>query len=179
VSLGVQAEGYWEVVGGLKEEERIAKSGNFLIDSESKLAAAESMMEMMGGIGMGDWKMESAKPMEMGGGISTARPQEKAAGDLRLRLSTQPELAKVGENTLRIEVRDTRGQPVTNATLILEYTMDMPGMMIEKTQALHTSGGIYEAKVRFAMAGPWGVTVSIQRPGQAEVRERFTINASL
>jgi len=53
--------------------------------------------------------------------------------------------------------------------------MDMPGMMIDKAQASHTRGGVYEAKVRFTMAGPWGVTVSIQRPGQAEVRERFTV----
>jgi membrane fusion protein, copper/silver efflux system len=56
--------------------------------------------------------------------------------------------------------------------------MDMPGMMIEKAQASHAGGGVYEAKLRLAMAGPWGVTVSIQRPGQAEVRERFTVNAS-
>ena len=179
VILGVQAEGYWEVVGGLKEEERIAKSGNFLIDSESKLAAAESMMERMGGIGMGDWKMESAKPMEMDGGtLAVAGPQEKTAGDLRLRLRTQPDPAKVGDNRLRIEVKDTRGQPVTDAILTLDYTMDMPGMMIEKAQASHAGGGVYEARLRFAMAGPWGVTVGIQRPGQAEVRERFTVNAS-
>jgi Cu(I)/Ag(I) efflux system membrane fusion protein len=180
VSLGVQADEYWEVVDGLKEKERIAKSGNFLIDSESKLAAAESMMGRMGSIGMGDWKMESAKPMEMEGGMGAAGagPQEKTAGDLRLRLRTQPDPAKVGDNRLRIEVKDTRGQPITNATLSLEYTMDMPGMMIDKAQASHAGEGIYEAKLRFAMAGPWGVTVSIQRPGQAEVRERFTVHAS-
>jgi Cu(I)/Ag(I) efflux system membrane fusion protein len=179
VTLGVQTDGYWEVVGGLKEEERIAKSGNFLIDSESKLAAAESMMARMGGIGMGDWKMESAKPMEMDRGtLAMVGPQEKTAGDLRLRLRTQPDPAKVGDNTLLIEVKDTRGQPVTDATLTLDYTMDMPGMPIEKAQALHLGEGIYEAKVRLTMAGPWGVTVSIQRPGQAEVRERFTVNAS-
>ncbi len=179
VSLGAQTDGHWEVLGGLKEGERIATSGNFLIDSESKLAAAESMMGMMGQIGMGDWKMESAKPMEMGGGTGTsAGPQEKTIGDLRLRISTEPEPAKVGDTTLRIEVKDARGQPVTDATFTLDYTMDMPGMMIDKAQASHAGGGIYEAKLRFAMAGPWGVTVSIQRPGQAEVRERFTVHAS-
>lgn len=179
VTLGMQTEGYWEVLGGLGEGERIASSGNFLIDSESKLAAAESMMAMMGQIGMGDWKMESAKPMEMGGGTPAAGPQEKAIGDLRLRISTQPEPAKVGENTLRIQVKDARDQPVTDAAAALEYTMDMPGMPIEKAQVRHIGGGVYEAQVRFTMAGPWGVMVSVQRPGQAELRERFTINASL
>ena len=67
VTLGAQADGYWEVLDGLQGGDKIVTSGNFLIDSESKLAAATSMMGMMGQIGMGDWKMESAKPMEMGG----------------------------------------------------------------------------------------------------------------
>jgi hypothetical protein len=53
--------------------------------------------------------------------------------------------------------------------------MDMPGMMIDKAEAKSVDEGIYEAPVRFSMAGPWGVTVSIQRPGQAEARERFTV----
>jgi membrane fusion protein, copper/silver efflux system len=180
VTLGTQANGYWEVVNGLREGERIATSGNFLIDSESKLAAAESMMGMMGQIGMGDWKMESAKPMEMGGGTGApAGPQEKTTGDLKLRLHTEPEPAKMGDNRLHIEVKDARGQLVTDATLTLEYTMDMPGMPIDKAQVTHVGNGVYEAKVRFTMAGPWGVTVSVQRPGQREVRERFTVNASL
>jgi Cu(I)/Ag(I) efflux system membrane fusion protein len=176
VTLGTQAEGYWEVLGGLKAGDRIVTSGNFLIDSESKLAAAESMMGMMGQIGMGDWKMESAKPMEMGGKMGAmAGPQEKSVGNLKLRVSTAPEPATLGDNRLRIEVTDAQGQPVTDAAVALEYTMDMPGMMIDKAQASHTRAGVYEAKVRFTMAGPWGVTVSVQRPGQAEIRERFAV----
>jgi hypothetical protein len=73
-------------------------------------------------------------------------------------------------------VKDSGGQPVTDAVVSLEYTMDMPGMMIDKAEAKHTGDGVYEAPVRFTMAGPWGVTVSIQRPGQAEARERFTVS---
>jgi len=75
-------------------------------------------------------------------------------------------------------VKDAQGNPVTDATVALEYTMDMPGMTIDKVQASHTREDVYEAKVRFTMAGPWGVTVGVQRPGQSEVRERFTVNAS-
>ncbi len=179
VSLGVQADGYLEVLGGVEAGEKIAASGNFLIDSESKLAAAESMMAMMGQIGMADWKMESAKPMEMAGGPEAIGPSEKAAGSLKLRLRTQPEPAQVGDNLLRIELRDAHDQPVTDAELAIEYTMDMPGMLIDKAQARHIGEGVYEAKVRFTMAGPWGVTLSIKRPGQAEVRERFTVHAHL
>jgi Cu(I)/Ag(I) efflux system membrane fusion protein len=178
VTLGAQADGYVGILSGLSAGERVVTSGTFLIDSESKLAAAESMMAMMGAIGMGDWKMEGAKPMEMGGGTAAmAGPQEKTAGHLKLRVRTEPAPATLGENTLRVEVKDAQGQPVTDATVALEYTMDMPGMMIDQAQASHTGEGIYEATVRFTMAGPWGITVSVRRPGQAEVRERFTVQA--
>lgn len=42
VTLGRQAGNYYEVLGGLKEGERVVTSANFLIDSESKIKAAVS-----------------------------------------------------------------------------------------------------------------------------------------
>jgi len=40
VRAGRRAEGYYEIVQGLKEGERVATSANFLIDSESRIRAA-------------------------------------------------------------------------------------------------------------------------------------------
>ncbi len=176
VKLGVKADSRFAVLDGLAAGERVVTSGNFLLDSESKLQSATSMMGMMGAIGMGDWQMESAKPMEMGAQTAQAKPTEKKVGSLTVTVSTAAESAKLGDNTLRIQVKDSAGQPVTDATVSLDYTMDMPGMLIDKAEAKHTGEGVYEAPVRFAMAGPWGVTVSIRRPGQAEARERFTVS---
>lgn len=178
VRLGVAASGYYEVLDGLREGEQVAASGTFLIDSESKLKAAESMMAMMGQIGMGDWRMESAKPMEMEGKVGEASA-ERSIGGFKVKLATEPEPAKVGDNRLTLTLVDERGQPVSDAQIVLEYTMDMPGMTIDRAEARHLGQGLYEAKVRFTMAGPWGVTVAIKRPGQAEVRGRVTIHASL
>ncbi|MBI3757771.1 MAG: efflux RND transporter periplasmic adaptor subunit [Deltaproteobacteria bacterium] len=178
VKLGVKADSRFAVLNGLSAGERVVTSGNFLLDSESKLQSATSMMGMMGAIGMGDWKMESARPMEMGAQTAQAQPAEKKVGSLTVTVSTAPDTAKLGENTLRIQVKDGTGKPVTDAAVSLEYTMDMPGMLIDKAAAKHTGDGVYEAPVRFAMAGPWGVTVSIQRPGQAEARARFSIGVS-
>jgi Cu(I)/Ag(I) efflux system membrane fusion protein len=175
VKLGVQADSRYAVLDGLTAGERVVTSGNFLLDSESKLQSASSMMGMMGAIGMGDWKMESAKPMEMGTQTAPAQPAEKKVGTLSVTVSTSTVPAKLGENTLRIKVKDSTGKPVTDAAVSVDYTMDMPGMMIDKAEAKHVNDGVYEAPVRFAMAGPWGVTVSILRPGQAEARERFTV----
>lgn len=175
IKLGVKADSRFVVLDGLAAGERVVTSGNFLLDSESKLRSATSMMGMMGALGMADWKMESARPMEMGTQTAQAKPTEKKVGAFRVTVSTAPEAAKLGENTLRIQVKDGTDKPVTDAVVNLEYSMDMPGMMIDKAAAKHTGAGVYEAPVRFTMTGPWGVTVGIQRGGQPEVRERFTV----
>ena len=44
VTLGVKAQNYYEVLRGLTENEEVVTSGNFLIDSESKLNAVLSQM---------------------------------------------------------------------------------------------------------------------------------------
>jgi multidrug efflux pump subunit AcrA (membrane-fusion protein) len=40
VALGREAQGYWEVLGGVEPGERVVTSANFLIDSESRFRAA-------------------------------------------------------------------------------------------------------------------------------------------
>ena len=40
VELGAKADGYYEVLRGLKEGENVVTRANFLIDSESKIQAA-------------------------------------------------------------------------------------------------------------------------------------------
>jgi multidrug efflux pump subunit AcrA (membrane-fusion protein) len=42
VKLGYKATNYYEVLAGLKEGEEVVTSGNFLIDSESRLKSAIS-----------------------------------------------------------------------------------------------------------------------------------------
>jgi Cu(I)/Ag(I) efflux system membrane fusion protein len=57
VKLGVQSEGYVQVLDGIKEGERIVVSSQFLIDSESNLKAAISQMSGHAG-------MDMSKPMK-------------------------------------------------------------------------------------------------------------------
>ena len=40
VTVGVQADGYYEIKAGVAEGEQVVTSGNFLIDSESRLKGA-------------------------------------------------------------------------------------------------------------------------------------------
>jgi membrane fusion protein, copper/silver efflux system len=176
VKVGSRFDDHVEVREGLSAGERVVTSANFLVDSESKLQAAESMMGMMGAIGMGDWKMESARPMEMGG--EGGPGQEKRVGDLTVAVSAAAEPATVGENPIRVRVRNASGAPVTGATVSFSYTMDMPGMSIEQARAEERGDGVYEGSARFTMAGPWGLVVQIERPGKAPVREKFTLRVS-
>ena len=57
VKLGVQSEGYVQVLDGIKEGEKLVISSQFLIDSESNLKAAISQMSGHAG-------MDMSKPME-------------------------------------------------------------------------------------------------------------------
>ena len=177
VRLGQRFEGAVEVLEGLAAGERVVTSANFLVDSESRLQAAESMMGMMGALGMGGVKMETARPMEMGGG-GGGGPEEKQVGDLRVAVSPAREPTGLGENTLHVRVRDATGAPVVGARVSFTYTMDMPGMAIEEAAARDLGDGVYEGSARFTMGGPWSVVVQVERPGKPPVREKFTLRVA-
>jgi Cu(I)/Ag(I) efflux system membrane fusion protein len=194
VKVGDRFDDTLEIVDGLQPGERIVTSGNFLVDSESKLQAAESMMSMMGAIGMGDWKMESAKPMNMDGGGATVpvqpppstpaaapsaqSPQEKQLGNLLVAVGPASEPTTTGDSPIQVRLRDTKGQPVTGAKVSFSYTMDMPGMRIEQSEAKEVGNGLYQGIARFTMGGPWGLVVQIERSGMPAAREKFTVRVS-
>jgi Cu(I)/Ag(I) efflux system membrane fusion protein len=168
VKLGSKMDGFYQVTAGLKAGDKIAASSAFLLDSESRLAEAMGAMAGMSGMSMEGMKMDTP---------SKAGPAEKKVGDLTLTLSTQPEKTKAGENTLRLKIVDKSGKPVTDAQVEFQYTMAMPGMVLSKMEAKHSKDGFYEGKVTFSMTGTWDITVSVRRPGQKEIQERFKLTA--
>ena len=183
VRLGGRFDDAVEVLDGVAAGERVVTSANFLVDSESKLQAAESMMGMMGALGMGHVTMEGARPMQMGGGEAAApggagAGETKQMGDLRVTVFPARETATVGENAIRVRVEDAAGAPVAGAGVSFSYTMDMPGMAIEEARARELGGGVYEGAARFAMGGPWSLVVQIERPGKPPLRERFTLRVA-
>jgi Cu(I)/Ag(I) efflux system membrane fusion protein len=177
VKLGAKMDGFYQVAAGLEEGQKIAASSAFLLDSESRLA--EAMGAMTGMPGMSMEGMAGMPGME---GMKTdtrtkAAPMEKKVGDLTLTLSTQPEKTKAGENTLRLKIVDKSGKPVNDAQVSFQYTMNMPGMVLSKTDAKLSKDGFYETKANFGMAGEWDVTVIVRRPGQKEIQEKFKVIA--
>ncbi len=196
VRLGPKVGSYYEVVEGLEKGERIVTSGTFLLDSESKLSASTNMM---GSLGMGGIKMEQAQmgQMDMGGmdmggmeqdknmtqretatakNVSSGKMEKKAEG-LTLVFSTDPTPVRIGENRIQVTVTDAAGKPVSHAKVRLTFTMPMPGMIPATVPMTEGKPGIYVAKVNLGMAGQWDLTIEIQRPGQPDVKETFSVIA--
>jgi len=173
VKLGAKMDGFYQVISGLKEGEKIAASSAFLLDSESRLSEAMGAMAGMAGM-EGTKGMEAVKDMKMDAPAKSG-PMEKKLSDVTLTLSTQPEKAKAGENILRLKITDKSGKPVTDAQVSFQYTMAMAGMAVSKADAKLAKDGFYETKTNLAMAGSWEVTVMVRRPGQKEIQEKFNV----
>jgi Cu(I)/Ag(I) efflux system membrane fusion protein len=180
VKLGSKMDGYYRVLSGLSEGERVAASSAFLLDSESRLSEAMGAMAGMPGMSMpgmaGMQGMEGMKDMKMDA-PTKAGPQEKKVQDLTLTLSTQPEKPKAGENMLRLKITDKAGNPVKDAQVSFQYTMNMPGMVLSKADAKLSKDGFYESKANMGMSGDWAVTVIVRRPGQKDIQEKFKVVA--
>ncbi|WP_455243871.1 efflux RND transporter periplasmic adaptor subunit [Petrachloros mirabilis] len=186
VKLGPRIGSYLEVSEGLAEGEQIVTSGNFLIDSESKLMAATNMM---GALGMGGIRMEQARMgdmdmggMDMGGTMSEQTEQVapmtgKKVGGITMMLSTEPTVPRVGENVIRVNLKEESRRPASASKVLLTYTMPMPGMVPATIPMALQKDGVYQAKANLGMAGQWDLTVTIQRPGQQELKETFSVIA--
>jgi hypothetical protein len=168
VKLGGKYDKYYEVLAGLKPGEKILASASFLLDSETRLHEAMGAMAGMPGMDMGDTSKQSA---------AADLSAEKKAGDLTLTLETQPQKPRLGENIIRIKIRDAKGNPVQDATVNVSSTMAMPGMAVGKSAAKRLKDGVYEAMVNLAMAGAWEIGVTVERPGQKPVQEKFMVRA--
>ena len=113
-------------------------------------------------------------------GIAYAKDYEvkKKAGqyDVEVKIDKNPPV--VGDNNVSIEIKDESGKHVTDAKVIVDYSMPaMPGMpaMNYKTDAT-LSGSIYKAVMNLSMSGGWNITVKIVRAGKTS-SAKFSIDA--
>jgi hypothetical protein len=113
-------------------------------------------------------------------GIAFAKDYEvtKKAGefDVLVRIDKNPPV--VGDNNISIEIKDSSGKPVTDATVKVDYGMSaMPGMpaMNYKADAV-LKGSEYKAVMNLSMSGPWNIAVKITRAGKTS-SAKFSIDA--
>src|SRR5947207_4423618 len=166
VELGPQVGDELVVTKGLKAEEQIVTSANFLIDSEAQLqAAAGAFVPPPPGAGQ-------AASM-------SAATQQQEIGEL----TTDPDPPHKGSNVVRVKLTGQDGQPTTGANVTVTFYMAaMPamGMAAMKTviNASDKGGGMYEGWGDLGSGGTWQVTITAVQNGQTIASKQLTLNAT-
>jgi len=100
------------------------------------------------------------------------------AGEYNVSVKFDKNAPSTGANNVEIQVTDSSGKYVTDATVKVDYSMPaMPGMpaMNYKTNAV-LSGNKYSAKLDISMSGAWNIAVKITKDGKTSTL-KFNIDA--
>lgn len=103
---------------------------------------------------------------------------KKKAGDYNVEIKIDRNPPIVGDNNLTVEIKDASGKQVTDAKVLIDYSMPpMPGMppMNYKADA-ELKGSEYRAKMNLSMSGSWNIAVKVTRAGKTSTA-KFTVDA--
>lgn len=95
-------------------------------------------------------------------GTSQSSTVTVAAGTLRIAAAIEPNPPGQRDNVLRVSIRDSKNQPVSDAQVSVTYSMPAMGAMPEmRGEAVVTQGedGAYAASFDLPMAGSWTLIV--------------------
>ncbi len=163
VQLGSRVGDDFIVLKGLKVDEQIVTSANFLIDSESQLQAA----------------LASFAPPPPGAGSASATNAPQGNVDL----SSEPNPPRKGDNLFRAKLTDAGGASISGAEVSVTYFMPaMPAMGMAAMRMpviLNDRGnGLYEGSGKLESGGNWQVTISAKKNGQLIVSKQLSMNAT-
>jgi Cu(I)/Ag(I) efflux system membrane fusion protein/cobalt-zinc-cadmium efflux system membrane fusion protein len=166
VELGPQVGDELVVTKGIRGQEQIVTSANFLIDSEAQLQASAGAFV--------------SPPPGAGQAASINAPAQQQAN---VELTTDPDPPHRGNNTVRVKLTGQDGKPIVGANVTVTFFMAaMPamGMTAMKTviNASDKGGGMYEGKGDLGSGGTWQVTIRAQQNGQTISNKQFTLNAT-
>jgi RND family efflux transporter MFP subunit len=167
VKLGAAGQDHYAVLSGLKEGESVVTQGNFLLDSQSRLAGG--LTGLFGGSKEFEPRQEPTKPGD-------------AAGQYKITFRTEPDPPKgAAENNFHVTVHDAQGKPVSDAQVRVALVMPaMPSMGMAEMRSgmeLKWNGSEYMGKGNVSMAGPWTVTVEVMRGGRTAATHRTRVTA--
>jgi hypothetical protein len=113
-------------------------------------------------------------------GIAYAKDYEvtKKAGVYNVIVKIDKNPPVVGDNNMKIDIKDAAGNNVTDAKVKVEYSMPaMSGMpaMNYKTNA-ELKDNAYKAKINLSMTGSWNIAVKIIKGGKT-ASMKFSIDA--
>ena len=113
-------------------------------------------------------------------GIAYAKDYEvkKKAGEFEVAVTIDKNPPITGDNNLAIQIKDASGKYVTDAKVIVDYSMPaMPGMPAMNYKAdAELKGNEYKAKINLSMSGSWNVAVKLTRGGKTS-SIKFTVDA--
>lgn len=113
-------------------------------------------------------------------GIAYAKDYEvkKKAGDFDVEVAIDKNPPVVGDNNIKIEIKDSSGKYVSDAKVVIDYSMPaMPGMPAMNYKAdAQLKGNEYKAKMNLSMSGSWNIAVKITRAGKTSTM-KFTVDA--
>ena len=166
VEFGPQVGDQIVVSKGVKAEEQIVTSANFLIDSEAQLQAAAGAFV----------------PPPPGAG-QAASMNAPAQQQVNVELTTDPQPPHKGSNVVRVKLTGQDGQPIAGANVTVTFYMAaMPamGMAAMKTVVNTTDkgGGTYEGQGDLGSGGTWQVSIRAQQNGQTIASKQLTVNAT-
>src|SRR6266853_1046809 len=165
VELGPQVGDELVVTKGIKAQEQIVTSANFLIDSEAQLQAAAGAF--------------IPPPPGAGQAASMNAPAEQQAN---VELTTDPNPPHKGSNTVRVKLTGQDGKPIAGANVSVTFFMAaMPAMGMASMKTVFNAsdkGGMYEGKGDLGSGGTWQVTIRAQQNGQTVANKQLTLNAT-
>lgn len=103
------------------------------------------------------------------------------AGAFKVQIKLAPAKPKIGNNTLRILIRNEQDQPVSDATL--EASSEMPAMgsmpaMLEVVDIQESGNGFYQGHFSLPMNGSWPLAIQITSPALGKAELVFDMNTS-
>ncbi|MFF2554083.1 FixH family protein [Nocardia sp. NPDC058058] len=99
-----------------------------------------------------------------------ASPSRMTAGPYRVALQVAGDGARVGDNTVDLEIDTAQGDPAVPERVIVAPAMPQMGHALPTVTATATTPGHYRAGVNLPMPGQWEITVQLsgpQGPGSA------------
>jgi RND family efflux transporter MFP subunit len=163
VRLGTRVGDDFIVLKGLKVDEQIVTSANFLIDSESQLQAA----------------LGSFVPPPPGASAASATNAPQG----NVEFSSDPTTPRKGSNVFRVKLADASGAPISGAELSVTFFMPaMPAMGMASMRvpvSLSDKGnGLYEGSGQLENGGTWQVTILAKKNGQPIATKQLSLNAT-
>jgi hypothetical protein len=110
-------------------------------------------------------------------GVQGAPLGSKQSGNLSVQVFSSPNPPIRGTNTFEALITDSRGQPITDATVSFDINMTNMNHGKNVVTAPALGEGRYRGNVSFMMPGPWRVIVGVARAGKTDtVQIDFTVN---